>query len=352
MPKLGLTMTEGTLAAWHVRPGDRVQSGDVLFVVETEKTATDVAATESGQIGALLMPQGSIVPVGTAVATWASDGAARINATPLARRLARRNGIDLGTIRGSGPARRIKARDVEQALVEPAPLPPSRPAARAPLMGNAVARRMIEAKQTIPHFYLAAEADATRLLELRKDLNHASGKPRISLTHLLLAAAGRAMLSHPELGAVWSEAGPCAVGGSDIGVAIDTPNGLVAPVLRDAGSLRLDELALAADALIETARAGRLAPGDMDGGVLTVSNLGMHRITFVVPIINPGQAAILGVGAPRPVFRPDAHGAPVLRQEMTLVLSADHRVLDGVRASRLLMAIVDLLERPANLLRG
>jgi pyruvate dehydrogenase E2 component (dihydrolipoamide acetyltransferase) len=211
---------------------------------------------------------------------------------------------------------------------------------------------MTEAKQTIPHFYVAAELDATRLLAFRKELNETAGRPRISVTHLLLAAAGRALAAEPALATVWTDAGAQVVGGSDIGLAIDTPNGLVAPVLRDAGGLRLDDLAVAANTLIAAARAGRLAPGDLDGGALTVSNLGANRIAFVVPIINPGQAAILGVGAPRPVFRPDGHGAPALREEIMLVLSADHRVLDGVRAARLLNAIVDLLERPLILLRG
>jgi pyruvate dehydrogenase E2 component (dihydrolipoamide acetyltransferase) len=209
---------------------------------------------------------------------------------------------------------------------------------------------MTEAKQTIPHFYLAAELDATRLLALRTDLNLAAHRPRISITHLLLAAAGRALLAEPV--AVWRDGGPGLPGGSDVGIAIDTANGLMAPVLREAGRLRLDDLAVATDSLIGSARAGRVAPADLEGGALTVSNLGMHRIAFVVPIINPGQSAILGVGTPRPAFRPDATGAPTLRQEIMLVLSADHRVLDGVRAARLLGAIVDLLERPLDLLRG
>jgi pyruvate dehydrogenase E2 component (dihydrolipoamide acetyltransferase) len=358
MPKLGLTMTEGTLSKWHVRPGDAVQPGDLLFVAETEKTATDIAATEAGRIGALLAPEGSIVAVGAPVATWEAGGAAaggaagRLIATPLARRLARRGGIDLASIRGSGPRQRIKARDVEQALA--APSPPAPPLSTPPLSrraGAAVARRMTEAKQTIPHFYLAAELDATRLLAFRQELNETDGRPRIGITHLLLAAAGRALAAEPAFGAVWTDVGARTVGGSDVGLAIDTPAGLLAPVVRDAGRLRLDDLAAAADALVAAARDGRLTPGDLEGGALTVSNLGMHRVAFVVPIINPGQAAILGVGAPRAAFRPDAQGAPALRQEIMLVLSADHRVLDGVRAARLLGAIVDLLERPLDLLR-
>ncbi len=349
MPKLGLTMTEGTLAVWPVKPGDTVRTGEPLFVVETEKTATDIAATSSGRIGALLVTEGSVVPVGAPVARWAGTVAVRIIATPLARRLARRNGIDLAAIRGTGPRHRIKARDVERTLSE---VPAPAPAAHPPRLASAIARRMTEAKQTIPHFYVAADVDATRLLALRAELNQATGHPRISVTHLLLAAAGRALLAQPAARTVWSDGGPIAVGGSDVGLAIDTPGGLMAPVLRDAGTLRLDDLAFAADALVESARTGRLAPSDLEGGTLTVSNLGMHRIAFVVPIINPGQAAILGVGAPRPVFRPDAQGAPALRQEIMLVLSADHRVLDGVRAARLLGTIVDLLERPLDLVRG
>ncbi len=353
MPKLGLTMTEGTLAAWRVWPGDAVRAGDVLFVVETEKTATEIEAQEAGRIGALLVAEGAVVPVGVPVAKLA-DGAsapARVIATPLARRLARRAGLDLAAIRGSGPRGRIKAQDVERALTEvPAP-PPSPAVARAPRVATAAARRLTYAKQTIPHFYVARELDATRLLALRAELNAAPGRPRVSVTHLLLAATGRALAAHPTMTTIWTEDGPQALGGSDIGLAIDTPGGLLAPVLRGAGTLRLDDLVRTADALVAAARDGRLSPDDLEGGSLTVSNLGMHGADFVVPIINPGQAAILGVGRPRGAFRPDARGAPVLRQEIMLVLSADHRVLDGVRAAKLLGAIAGLLERPLGLLR-
>ena len=352
MPKLGLTMTEGTLAAWRVRPGDAVRAGDVLFVVETEKTATEIEAQDAGRIGTLLVAEGTLVPVGAPVATLA-DGAApaRVIATPLARRLARRGGLDLAAIRGSGPRGRIKAQDVERALAE-APAPPPSPAvARAPHVATAAARRLTLAKQTIPHFYVGRELDATRLLALRAELNEAPGRPRVSVTHLLLAAASRALAAEPAMTTVWTEDGPRALGGSDIGLAIDTPGGLLAPVLRQAGALRLDDLVRATDGLIAAARAGRLGPDDLTGGALTVSNIGMHGAHFVVPIINPGQAAILGVGRPRGAFRPDAHGAPVLRQEIMLVLSADHRVLDGVRAAKLLGAIAGLLERPLGLLR-
>ena len=358
MPKLGLTMTEGTLAAWRVRPGDAVRAGDVLFVVETEKTATEIEAQDTGRIGTLLVAEGAVVPVGSAVATLANGGApARVIATPLARRLAQRGGLDLAAVRGSGPRGRIKAQDVERALADAAapPPPPSPTAAptraRAPRVATAAARRLTLAKQTIPHFYVAAELDATRLLALRAELNEVPGRPRVSVTHLLLAAAGRALAADPAMTAVWTEDGPQPLGGSDVGLAIDTPGGLLAPVLRQAGALRLDDLVRATDALIAAARAGRLGPDALEGGALTVSNLGMHGADFVVPIINPGQAAILGVGRPRGAFRPDAQGAPVLRQEIMLVLSADHRVLDGVRAAKLLGAIAALLERPLGLLR-
>ena len=384
MPKLGLTMTEGLLARWHVKPGDQVRAGDALFVVETDKIATDIAALGEGEIVSIEVTEGSTAPVGAVVATWTGGttladaavsaaaapliGAARVMATPLARRLAHMADIDLTAIRGSGPCGRIKARDVEIAAarlprLETAPdaAPVAIPAARGPsqaprrpasLSENTLARRMTEAKQTIPHFYVTADADVTRLLAVRDELNAVQGNARISLTHCVVAAVARALAQLPEVNRVWDERDIVTLDGIDIGLAVTTERGLVAPVLRNLGGLGLDGIARACHELVARARRGRLAAADLVGGVLSVSNVGMFGAAHLIPIINPGQAAILGVAAARPAFRPDDGGQPCLRQELGLVLSCDHRVLDGVSAARFLDAVTRFLQQPLTLLRG
>jgi pyruvate dehydrogenase E2 component (dihydrolipoamide acetyltransferase) len=386
MPKLGLTMTEGLLASWRVQPGDEVKAGDVLFVVETEKIATEVEAQGSGRIETIEVTEGSTAPVGTVVATWsgadtASNGEApaspstpqpqvsRIVATPLARKLARGAGIDLSGLTGSGPRGRIKARDVE-AAIGAAPVAASSARVERPPTGQVraegalgtrrpataiekvVARRLTEAKQTIPHFYVQAEADVTRLLALRDELNAAGDAPRISLTHFVVAALARALARSPEMNVLWAEDEIVQLEGAYIGIAVDTDRGLLVPVLRNAHALRLDDLAAASTALFAKAREGRLDAADLEGGAISVSNVGMFGASYLTPIINPGQSAILGVAAIRPVFRPDAAGQPELRQEMGLVLSCDHRVLDGVKAARFLDRVTTLLQQPLSLLRA
>ena len=396
MPKLGLTMTEGLLAAWQVGPGDTVRAGDVLFVVETEKIATEIAAQQDGRIGAIHVPEGETVAVGTVLAEWgdgtlvresalpvsiaatpgaspsppaalasvtaAPSPAGRLVATPLAKRLARRAGLDLGGIAGSGPHGRIKAIDVQAAL-DVAPVPaeaaprdatPRSGGTRRPASGveKVIARRLGEAKRTIPHFYVLAEADVTALLALREELNGEPGRPRLSITHFIMAAVGRALLAMPDCNRVWEDEEIVSLPASDVGLAVDGERGLMVPVLRDAGRLSLDDVAQACAALVTRARAGRLDTADLAGGAISVSNVGMFGASHLVPIVNPGQAAILGVAAEKPVFRPDAAGAPVLRREIGLVLSCDHRVLDGVRAARFLDHVVALLAHPLRLLRG
>lgn len=403
MPKLGLTMTEGLLASWHVGPGDSVQPGDVLFVVETEKIATEVAAQGPGRIERIIASEGDVVPVGAPVATWSGEGPApdqtpedsgampapvdipaqqatggnapretgRVISTPLARRLARENGLDIARIAGTGPRGRIKAGDVMAALagathVPAAPAgvasrpeppraePPQTAGTRRPAnaIEKVVARRLTAAKQDIPHFYVLAEADVTRLLKLREELNAQKEMQRLSLTHFVVAAVGRALARMPEMNVVWADEAVVELDCADIGIAVDTPRGLLVPVARNVAALGLDAIARIAGEAVEKAREGRLTAEDLTGGSISVSNVGMFGASYLVPIINPGQSAILGVAAVKPAFRPDATGAPMLTQELGLVLSCDHRVLDGVKAARFLDLVTQLLQQPLSLLRA
>lgn len=387
MPKLGLTMIEGLLSSWLVKPGDRVAAGDVLFVVETDKIANDVEARDTGTILTIDVAEGDTVAVGTVLATWTGAGTAadadvapplpcspepmlcppaveratsRIVATPLARRLARETGTELNTICGTGPRGRIKAVDVRgrSAARVPAPArhPSPEPAAAegtsrpATSIERVVARRLIESKQTIPHFYVLADADVTAVLALRKELNALGDGARISVNHCIITAAARGLAAIPKLNAIWRDGDMLTLSDIDIGVAVDSPRGLLLPVLRGVCGLPLPLVAKRADALVARARDGRLAQDDLVGGALSVSNVGMYGASFLVPIINPGQSAILGVGAPKQVFRPNAEGLPALRQEIGLALACDHRVHDGVGAAKLLDQIVKALETPLRLL--
>jgi len=411
MPKLGLTMTEGSVADWMVQPGQAITRGAGVFVVETDKVANEIAAEQDGTLLEIAVPVGTTVPVGTVLGYW-DDGvaatddmpassaaigqrghatsigeaepaqsespdassasnpphplpasASRVVATPLARRLAKERGISLAHVAGTGPKGRIVARDVpahamrdERACVTAAmDTPPSGQDPAYTLIApttlqSTIARRLTQGKQETPHFYLALDADVTRLVALRKEINQAQQAVRLTLNHFVVMAVARALLLTPTANRVWTDAGIMAFDHVDIGVAVNTDQGLMAPAVRDVGALSIGELARRLDAVTEAARDGKLTSQHMGAPAITVSNAGMHNVTYMSSIINPGQAMILGVGSIKGAFRPDDAGQPVLRQEMGLVLSADHRIMDGVSALRFLNTIVQSLDQPSQLL--
>lgn len=394
MPKLGLTMTEGALVEWMVAPGTSFRTAQGLFVVESEKAAVEVPADADGTLLEITVQPGVTVPVGAVIGYWddpngegaedtapaavaaapapaidagwpvpaaAVPASGRVPVTPLARRMAAQRGIDLAQVRGSGPGGRIRARDIEQTaaasatsvqLSAPVPAPAAASSALRPATATeqTVARRLTASKQEIPHFYLAVEAEVSRVQELRRELNAAQQGVRLTLNHFILAAVGRALAELPQVNRVWTAEGILSLAQPDVGMAVDTPRGLLVPVLRNAGVQPLAGVAHAASTAIERAQAGRLTAAEMAGGAITVSNAGMHDVTYMTSIINPGQAMILGVGSVRELFRPDAEGRPELRREMGMVLSADHRVLDGVTALGFLKRVVHYLEQPLALL--
>lgn len=376
MPKLGLTMTEGMLAEWKVAPGDAVTAGQVLFVVETDKIANEIEAPHSGVVETLLAQPGDVLPVGAVLAHWRIAGEVgpalpahvapspaaeeRIIATPLARRMAAKAGLDLAQVAGKGPRGRIMAGDVSAVLDEevgapttpaPAALPTQVRERKPSAFQKVTARRLTQAKQDIPHFYIFAKADVTDLLILREQLNNGDGAAKLTVSHFLIAAVARALASMPQVNCVWAGDVIHDLPTVDIGMAVESPKGLVAPVLHELGGLTLDEMAVLANGLVARAREGKLAPEDLRGGAVSISNVGMFGASALLPIINPGQSSILGVGAAQPVFLPDAHGRPVLRQVLELALSCDHRVIDGALAARFLQAICRHLECAATLLR-
>lgn len=404
MPKFGLTMTEGLIAAWRRKPGEPFRQGDILFEVETEKVTNEVEAAADGVLAEILFPEGATVPVGAVIARLAGgasatspaapaplpaapsptrgedapsarklmaehgvsrdavegsgrDGRAmkedvlRVIATPLARRIARQEGIDLSEVTGSGPGGRIKAADVESANASPAP-PPAATLVQPDSVRAATARRVQAAKRDIPHFYLTRHVDIRALTALRAELNAQVGRAKLSVTHMLVKAAGLALAAHPGLNRVWLPDGILALDTVGVGIVAETPQGLRIPVLDGADRLALDDLALAMGGLLDRARTATLTSADVSGGAISISNVGMHGADTLTPIINPPQAMILGVGAEQQLFRPDAAGQPELRREIVLTLAADHRLIDGADAARFLATLAGLLETPLALLRS
>lgn len=404
MPKLGLTMKEGVIAEWMKSPGQAFAQGDVLVVVETEKIAYEIEAESPGVLHEIVVGNGGLAPVGSVIARWKPNEAAgkgsgktsstavktgapaperrptepvpavstipapaatntgsRIRSTPLARRYAREHGIELTGVRGTGPSGRIKLADVETAADRPtrnrtAEAPKAPPAADpgsyvpASRVQAVIARRLTSVKQEVPHFYLAAEAEVSSTLALRKSLKSAQGYPHVTINHVVIAAVGRALLDLPQANRIWVDGQYAVYSSTDVGIAVHTPGGLFVPILRDAGRASLDAVARESALLVEKARAGSLKANDNVGGAVSVSNAGMYNVTYLTPIINPGHSSILGIGSVRQVFRPDANGQPSLRNEMGLVLACDHRVFDGVSGLEFLNRVIAYLEDPLRLL--
>ena len=387
MPKLGLTMTEGVLLEWKVQPGEDFAKGQILFVVETDKAATDIEAEAPGTLGTRLVEEGTTVPVGTPVGRLIADvvptthapadrtaatqtstpipvarsqrrGEAqrpeggRVIATPLARRIARETGVNLAAVTGTGPRGRIKLVDVERSVTsaDTQHRTPYRSVGPTPIQA-AMARRLSQVKHGVPHFYLATEAEVSELLALRAQLNSDATRPKLTLTHFILAAVGRALGDCPGINRVWADGQIIEFASPDVSMAVETDGGLYVPVVRGAGSKPLEEVAACARKAIESARAGRLAAAEMEGAAIAVSNAGMHDVTWLTPIINQGQSAILGVGSVRELFRPGPDGAPLLKREMGLVFSGDHRVHTGVEGLTFLNGVRSYLESPIRLVR-
>lgn len=293
-------------------------------------------------------------------------GGARLRASPLARRIAAAEGIDLTRLRGGGPGGRIVKADVLAAKAAPAPaaaasppVPPT-PAPPAPVppkpetdapasaMRRTIARRLTEAKRDVPHFYLRRDARIDRLLALRAEIN-GGDDANISVNDLVVKACGAALARHPDCNAIWTGDGLRRFAQADVAVAVAVDDGLYTPVARDVAGRTLSSLSGALADLAARARAGRLAPEEYVGGAMAVSNLGMFGVESFDAVINPPQSSILAVGAGtrRPVVEGDALGVATV---MSLTLSVDHRAVDGAAGAAFLGAIVEGLENPARLL--
>ncbi|TNF24944.1 MAG: 2-oxo acid dehydrogenase subunit E2, partial [Deltaproteobacteria bacterium] len=278
----------------------------------------------------------------------------RIKVSPLARRIAAERGVDLRTVAGSGPNGRIIKRDV-------ADLEPTRRVAGAPAlvredtvvrvsqMRKTIAKRLVESKQSAPHYYLTMTIDADRLVSLRAEINAAQDRVKVSYNDLVLRACVVALQDHPEVNVAWEGTTIRQFAGVHLGFAVALDEGLISPVVRDADTLSLVDLGLQVRALAERARAQKLESAEYTGASFTVSNLGMYGIDHFTAVINPPGACILAVGAltQQPVVK---DGQLAVGHRMTVTLSCDHRAVDGARGAAFLADLKAVLEAPLGLL--
>jgi pyruvate dehydrogenase E2 component (dihydrolipoamide acetyltransferase) len=387
LPRLGQGMESGTIVRWLKSEGEPVEKGEPLFELDTDKVTQEVEAEAAGVLLKIAVSEGE-VPVGETVAfigeqgedvpqvaaaappqeetkvaepeaaeetpqqpTADASGNGRIKASPLARRLARERGIDLRSVRGTGPEGRIVAEDVERAEAG-APGPPA-PAAipageveRVPLTNirKTIARRLTEAWQ-IPVFQLQTSADMTRVNALVARLRERDPNVRVTVTDVLTKISAQALMRHREVNAEFTEDAILLHPSANIGLAVAAPQGLVVPVIRSAERLSLTEIAAVRSDVVGRARENKLRAEDIDGGTFTISNLGMYAVERFTAVLNPPQAAIVAVGATEDRVVP-VDGGTAVRPMVTLTGTFDHRAVDGAPAAAFLQTLKESLEDP------
>jgi pyruvate dehydrogenase E2 component (dihydrolipoamide acetyltransferase) len=420
MPALSPTMEEGTVSKWLVKEGDTVRSGDLLAEIETDKATMEFEAVDEGVIAKILVAEGTDnVKVGTVIAVIAEEGedaasagsaaaakaeapkaeakveeapkaeapkaaaaaalapastssGERIKASPLARRLAADQGIDLAGLTGTGPGGRIVKADLAGASTVAAPAaassapaaapaaPAAAPAAAQPFttdiphtseklsnMRKTIARRLTEAKQTIPHIYLTVDIQLDKLLKLRGELNKALEPQgvKLSVNDLLVKALAKALVQVPSCNVTFAGDQLIRYERADISVAVSIPGGLITPIIVDAGNKSISAIATEIKELAGRAKEGKLQPHEYQGGTASLSNMGMFGITKFDAVINPPQAMIMAIGAgeKRPWIIDDAVGIATI---MSATGSFDHRAIDGADGAQLMQTFKNIIENP------
>tara|TARA_R110002110_G_scaffold85499_1_gene222397 strand:+ start:1106 stop:2425 length:1320 start_codon:yes stop_codon:yes gene_type:complete len=432
MPALSPTMEEGALAKWHVKEGDEVKSGDVIAEIETDKATMEVEAVDDGRIGKLVVSEGTEgIAVNNVIAVLLEEGedkndietplpekkseapkpetetkepvkeelekkepekngttpakaeagkappapesakGERIFASPLARRIAAQQGIDLTAIKGSGPHGRIVKTDLDNApkdtsksaapaAAEAAPMPGIDPRAfyregsyeEVPLDGmrRTIARRLTQSMREIPHFYLTIDCELDELLDARRKLNaEAPEGVKLSVNDFLIRAAALALMKEPDANVSFAGTALLKHKSADIGIAVALDGGLITPIIRNAEQKGLADISAEAKSLAGRARDKKLKPAEYEGGSFSISNLGMFGIKHFTAVINPPQASILAVGKGelRPVVR---DGKLEVANVMSVTMSCDHRAIDGALGARFLEAFRSFVEYPARML--
>ena len=440
MPALSPTMEKGNLAKWLKKEGDTIKSGDIIAEIETDKATMEVEAVDEGVLAKIVVPEGTAdVAVNEVIGVIAGEGedaksvsapsaapgksepapkaaepapaaaapaapaaapapaaqaaapasGNRPFASPLARRLAKEAGIDLGKVQGSGPHGRIVEKDIEAAKqggaakaapaaaagAPAAPKPAAAPLATGPSdeqtkklfapgsyeeiphdgMRKTIARRLTEAKQTIPHFYVTLDCELDALLKLRAELNAAApekdGKPayKLSVNDMVIKALALALKAVPDANVSWTDAAMLKHKHADVGVAVSIPGGLITPIIRDACHKTLSQISNEMKDMAARAKARKLKPEEYQGGTTAVSNLGMFGVKDFAAVVNPPHATILAVGAgeQRVIVK---GGQPAVATVMSVTLSTDHRAVDGALGAELLQAFKGYIEKPMAML--
>ena len=403
MPALSPTMTEGNLVKWLKKEGDPVKAGDILAEIETDKATMEVDAVDEGILGKIIVPGGteqvkvnqpiallleegedpsalekaivSVAPVAspnaekpsaplpsstrTSPAPHSLPSGTRVVASPLARRIAENSKINLASVKGTGPHGRIVKADVEQVLAQGGASSVTTPSIQlsgyepaydviAPsAMRKVIAKRLVEAKQQVPHFYLTMDCEIDLLLKARATLNTQSGAEgnKLSVNDFIIKACAMALKQVPEANASWVNDQIYQFKSADIAVAVAIEGGLITPVIRHAEDKGLTKISSEMKDLASKARAGKLKPEEFQGGTFTLSNLGMYGVKSFSAIINPPQGCILaiGQGEERAVVR---GGALTIATVMTCTLSSDHRVVDGAVGAKFLKVFKEMIESP------
>ena len=418
MPALSPTMTEGNIARWLKKEGDKVKSGEVLAEIETDKATMEVEAVDDGTLGKIMVAEGSQgVKVNDVIALLLEEGedkkalegvsaapaaktaakeepkkeepkaaapapapaaapapkpaaapaaapaGGRVFATPLARRIAKDKGLDIASVTGSGPHGRITRSDVENfkggasvggaggglRLGAGANFAPAK-SKLVPhsTMRKVIAKRLVESKQTVPHFYVSVDIDLDRLMDLRAEINAIDEKTKISVNDFAIRAAALALMQVPGANAAWSDEGAVMYESADISVAVSIPGGLITPIIKSAEKKGLATISAEMKDLATRAKENKLKPEEFQGGTFSLSNLGMFGVKDFSAIINPPQGCILAVsaGEQRAVVK---NGQLAVATVMTCTLSCDHRVVDGALGAQFMQAFKNLIEHPIKL---
>ncbi len=404
MPKLGFDMAEGLLVRWVKQVGENINKGDVLAEIETDKATVEVESSASGVVLQLIAEQGTMVPVNAPIAVVGAAGevisnqssvsskkvvdekpaaptqptsapvqqasapleTGPVKASPLAKKVARDNNVNLASVQGTGPGGRVVRKDVEASITSNQSSVSSNQTSQStyqlPItthedkvvsttkLRQAIGRRLVESKTTIPHFYVTHEYKMDALMDMRKQANaYLPDNEKLSVNDFILKAVALALRQFPNLNVTIKGNEVIQFGHVNVGVAVTVPGGLLTVVVKDTDQKSMRQISAEVKAMAGRARDGKVKPEDVDGSTFSTSNLGMYDVEDFIAIINPPEAAILAISSAREVPVVD-NGQVKPGWRMKATISVDHRVSDGAEAAQFMQALADFLENPVRML--
>ncbi len=404
MPKLGFDMAEGLLVRWVKQVGETINKGDVLAEIETDKATVEVESSASGVVLQLIVDQGTMVPVNAPIAIVGAAGevvsdqspvisekkvdekpapqsapivdsvaqasapldAGSVKASPLAKKIARDQKVDLSNVKGTGPGGRIVRKDIEAALASGQSsvisVQSAQPNNQLPITSHddkviattklrqAIGRRLVESKSTIPHFYVTHEFKMDVLMEIRKQVNaYLPDNEKVSVNDFILKGVALSLRQFPNLNATIKGNEVIQFGHVNVGIAVTVPGGLMTVVVKDTDQKTLRQISSEVKTMAARARDGKVKPDDVDGSTFSTSNLGMYDVEDFIAIINPPEAGILAISSAREVPVVES-GELKVGWRMKATISVDHRVSDGAEAAQFMQALAGFLENPVRML--